>query len=63
MKKARSDCFTGMNRNYGSSPVFMSQKMMAATDTSHFKANPAERLNQLTAGNARCPAHAAMLMR
>lgn len=63
MQKSGSNGFTGMYRNYGSSPVFMPQKMMTATDTRYFESRPAERLNQLTAGNTRRAAHAAILMR
>ena len=63
MEKARSNDFTGMNRNYRSSSVFVPKKMMAATDARHFKAGPAERVDQITAGTTRSPTHAAMLTR
>src|ERR1035438_2438828 len=63
MEQAWTDRLASVGGYNRASPVLMTQEMMATSDAQNAKAGLPKRANEIGPGDARTPAHAAMVTR
>jgi hypothetical protein len=63
MKQAGPDRLARMNRHHGTSTIYVTKEVMAASDANRREAASAEGRSQLRSGETWIPTHAAIVMR
>jgi hypothetical protein len=63
VQQPRPDRLARVDGHHCTTAVFVTEEMMAASDSHDCKPNPSERGYQFGASDARAPAHAAMVIR